>query len=194
MNNEINMIITGESLAEKISKVLEKHDITHLIMPHCTGFPLRENVLEFIGVREPEKNIIIFKCNQEKHKVILSYILKYHNKKNNGIMFKILEENMDTEIKLFVGIVNAGQGENLAELIRKECQAGATICDARGCGANTKEFLGMRINSNKEMVISAMPTTQANKMKKLIKDNFENIETDITTFTLPITEFNKLHQ
>lgn len=194
MIEEINVIITGETLAEKIGKILSKHEISHLILPHCTGFPLREDVLEFIGIREPEKNIMVFKCSQEKNKVILSYILKYHNKKNNGIMFKIMEDTMESEVQLFVGIVNAGQGENLADMIRKECQAGATICDARGCGAETKEFLGLRINSNKEIVLSAMPSSQAIKMKKVIKDHFEDLNSDITTFMLPITEFNKLHQ
>ena len=194
MKEEINIIITGESLASKIGKVLKKHSISHYILPHCEGFPLREDVLEFMGIKEPEKNILAFRCNAEKNKVILSYILKYHNKKNNGIMFKILEENMETEVQLFVGIVNAGQGENLADIIRKECKAGATICDARGSGADVKEFLGLRINSNKEIVISAMPTAQAAKMKTLIKSSFDSLNSDITHFTLPITEFNKLHQ
>lgn len=191
--NNINIIITGRKLGQKLEKLLARRKISNILMPKCTGYPLRDNILEFMGLVEEDKTLIAYVCNEETNKVVLSYILKYHNKKNNGIMFKILEDYMETDTKLFVGIVNAGKAEKLTDIIRKECGAGATICDAVGSGANSANFLGMRINSNKEVVLSVMPAFQVAKMKKLIKDNFDDGETDVVSFVLPVAEFNKLH-
>ena len=193
-SNNYEMIITTEQIAEKLFDLLKSLEINYLVLPNCKGMTADSNFMEFIGFAENKRAVICFKCDKENKRVILKHILSFYNKANNGVMFTILgDDEMETENKMFVAIINAGQGEKVADLIRKNCQSGATIFDARGGGADSNEFLGMQINSNKEIVFSVMPENFISIIKKAVKQEFENANTDLITFTLDITDFNKLH-
>lgn len=192
----LTIIISSDFIANKISELLSKKEINHYILPKCRGATIKFNVLEFLGFTDTKRTTLLFKSREELKRLILKFILKYYNKKNNGIMFSVPigEYNMDYENQVFFGIVNAGKGEKLADIIRQECQAGSTIFDARGRGVEDQSFMGMQIGSNKEVVVSVMRKEQISKIKKSIKDNFEEENTDIVSFFLPVTDFNMLYQ
>ncbi|MDD4815988.1 MAG: hypothetical protein PHQ62_02505 [Clostridia bacterium] len=194
MNNNFEFLITTETIAEKIFDLLKSLEINFMVFPNCKGYTTNTNFLDFIGFAENKRVAIIFQTSEENRRVILKNILANYNKPNNGIMFTILgDDEMETENKMFVAIINAGQGEKVADIIRKECQSGVTIFDARGGGADFNEFMGMQINSNKEIVFSVMRNEFIAKIKKVLKDQFNDANTDLVTFAINVNDFNKLH-
>lgn len=196
-NNQTNfeIIITGKSMARRISELLQRRKIPHMLLSKCKGISLKFNLLEYLGFVEVKKTILLFQCDELIKKVILKFILKYFNKKNNGIMFSVRgDRKMKLENSMFIAIVNAGKAEKITDLIRQTCQAGSTIIDGRGSGANATKFMGVEIDSNKEIVLSVMPNKQIRLIKKTIKKEFAMESTDIVSFSVPIDDFNKLHQ
>ena len=66
--------------------------------------------------------------------------------------------------------------------------------DARGNGLNTEEFFGVEIGSAKEVVISAIPQSFQSAIESGVKNAFKEENSDVVSFVLPISNFDKLHQ
>ena len=110
-------------------------------------------------------------------------------------MFALQNEGDEmSENVLFVAIVNMGKSEKVIEVIRKTAMAGATVLDARGNGFETEEFFGVEIGTGKEVVLSALAKAHLPALKKAIMQEFDQENTDVVQFALPITNFSKLHQ
>lgn len=192
--NRINIIITGDGLAEKIEDLLTAHEVEFLRLVKCRGFSNKNNFWEFVGVAETKKTLLAFSAGKLKASAVARFITKYYDQKNNGIMFAIdMEEEMKENV-LYVAIVNMGKGEKVVDIVRDVAGAGATILDARGSGENTEEFFGTPIGSGKEVVLSAFPQIHIATVKKTVRTAFEDETTDVVSFVVPITDFNKLHQ
>lgn len=191
--SRINIIITGDELAEKVEQRLIAHELKFLRITKCRGYSNKFNFWEFVGAAETKKTVLVFSASKLKARAISRFILKYYDYKNNGIMFAIEECEMNQSV-LYVAIVNMGKGEKVVEVIRKSVGAGATVVDARGSGENAEEFFGTPIGSGKEIVLSAIPQNHLDALKKAIKTAFMEETTDVVSFALPITDFNKLHQ
>ena len=192
--NRINIIITGDELAEKVEQRLIAHKLKFLRLTKCRGYSNKFNFWEFVGAAETKKTVLMFSAGKLKAGAISRFILKYYDYKNNGIMFAIDQEGEMKESVLYVAIVDMGKGEKVVEVIRKSAAAGATVVDARGSGENAEEFFGTPIGSGKEIVLSAIPQKHLAGLKKAVKTAFADETTDVVSFALPITDFNKLHQ
>ena len=190
----INIIITGDELAEDLNKLFDKHKIKYLKFSKCRGFSCKFSVMEFLGAQDTKKTMLAFQASETKAKTISRFIRKYFNYKNNGIMFALNGESEVSENILYIAIVNSGKGEKVVDVIRKNAFAGATILDARGNGLNTEEFFGVEIGSAKEVVLSAIPQNFQSAVENSVKNEFKDENSDVVSFVLPISNFDKLHQ
>lgn len=190
----INIIITGPDLAAKISEYLDNKNIKVLSFMHCNGYSAKFNIWEFVGVTETQKVLMAFTATKEKAGAILRFVKKHYNKKNNGIMFALNGEEEMTQDVLYVAVVNSGKSEKVVEIIRKFALVGATTLEARGNGFTENELFGVEIGSGKEVVLSVMNKQMLAGVKKEVKQQFNDENTDVVSFVLPVSGFDKMHQ
>ena len=78
-------------------------------------------------------------------------------------------ENTDNIKALFI-VVNAGFADEVIDLARAAGASGATIINARGEGALHKSFLGITIDSAKEMILSLVDKDTSEKIMASVKE------------------------
>ena len=79
-----------------------------------------------------------------------------------------MENESNLEV-LFI-IVNAGFADEVTQIAREAGMKGATILNARGEGAQHESFLGITIDTEKEIVMSATDNCTAKKIMAAIKE------------------------
>lgn len=191
----LNVLITGVDLADKLNKFFDEHGFKAVEIANCVGYSQKFHFMEFIGATETKKKIVMFQTTQTQTQAIVKFILKYFNEKNNGILFSLKgEQSMTDENVLYVAIVNTGKGEKIVQCIRKKALVGATVIEGRGNGGSPEELFGVEIDSAKEIVLSVMPQKKLSAVKRAVKKDFDEENTDVVSFVLPVSDFNKLHQ
>ena len=76
----------------------------------------------------------------------------------------------EKNIKALYIIVNDGFAEGVLDIAREIGIRGATIMNARGEGFQHKSFLGITINSEKEMIVSITDAETAEKVMAAVKE------------------------
>ena len=74
------------------------------------------------------------------------------------------------KIKALFIIVNAGYTDAIMELVRAEGASGATILNARGEGAKVESFLGITVDSEKEMILTIVDKETAKRITTAMKE------------------------
>lgn len=82
---------------------------------------------------------------------------------------KSMQENNETMKAVYI-VVNAGFGAEAVELIRECGSGGATIINARGTGHHFQSFLGGNFEPEKEIIISLVTSSVAEKIMQTIAD------------------------
>lgn len=82
---------------------------------------------------------------------------------------KSMEVNLEAIKALYI-VVNAGFGAEAVELIRECGSGGATIINARGTGGHFQSFLGSNFEPEKEIIISLVAQSVAEKIMQAIAD------------------------
>ena len=87
---------------------------------------------------------------------------------------------------LFI-ILNAGFSEEIIALVREAGVMGATIMNARGTGAQHAKFLGITVDTEKELLICITDEDTANKAMMAAKEQM-GIKTPAhcICFTMPV--------
>jgi len=90
-------------------------------------------------------------------------------------------------MKALFMIVNTGFAEDVIEIAREEGVKGATILNARGEGSHHESFLGITVDTEKEMIFCITDESTAEKAMRAIKDR-AGIKTSAHSicFTMPI--------
>jgi hypothetical protein len=190
----INILITGPDLAQKLAEHMDQKSIKVLSFVKCTGFSAKFNFWEFVGVAETQKVMLAFTVSKQKSGAIKRFVKKYYNKKNNGIMFALNGDEEMGENVLYVAVVNSGKGEEIVEAIRKNAMVGATTLEARGNGFTENELFGVEIGSGKDVVLSVMKKESLSAVQKSVKNVFKEQNSDVVSFAMPVFDFDKLHQ
>lgn len=190
---KINILITNSDIAKEMEGFFEHHELKYLFFPNCKGYSSDESFFEFIGFSEKEYNILIFNATEFQTKAIERFILKNFNEKNNGIMFTIKGDGIMEENVLYVAVVNSGFGEKVMDTIRNKAHIGSSLLEARGTGKRSNELFGMPIDSGKELVLSVMPAELVAGVKRQVKKDFKDANTDVVSFILPVDDFTKMH-
>ena len=73
-------------------------------------------------------------------------------------------------MKVLYIIVNAGFSDEVVEIARQEGAGGATIMNSRGSGTVHKEFFGITIDVEKEMILSLVDGETAEKVMAAVKE------------------------
>ena len=73
-------------------------------------------------------------------------------------------------MKTLIMVVNAGFAEEVIELARGEGARGATILNARGEGARHESFLGITVDTEKELVMCVVDAGTSEKAMAAVKE------------------------
>lgn len=74
------------------------------------------------------------------------------------------------QIKALFIVVNAGYTDTIMDIVRTEGVGGATIINARGEGVHHESFLGITIDSEKEIILTIVDSAKAKQIMKAIKE------------------------
>ena len=75
-----------------------------------------------------------------------------------------------SELKALYIIVNAGFSEEVIEITRKLGSTGATIINARGSLSKPKTFLGITVDTEKEIILTIVEKETAINITEQIKE------------------------
>jgi nitrogen regulatory protein P-II 1 len=89
--------------------------------------------------------------------------------------------------KLIIILVNAGHSEEVIALAREAGATGATILNARGEGAKHEVFMGITVDSEKEMILCLADSDVADRVLAAVKEK-AGIKTSAhgVCFTMPV--------
>ena len=73
-------------------------------------------------------------------------------------------------LKALYIIVNAGFSSQIVDIARECGSTGATIINARGSVAKPQTILGITIDTEKEIVLSVVEESVANKIMEIVKE------------------------
>lgn len=93
----------------------------------------------------------------------------------------------NSKIKALFIVINAGYADNLVDLLREAGAGGATILNTRGEGIHHESFMGITVDSEKELIVSVVEEGIAEKAMKMIKEKM-GVRTPAHSvcFTMPI--------
>ncbi|MFR3727589.1 P-II family nitrogen regulator [Lacrimispora sp.] len=74
------------------------------------------------------------------------------------------------QIKALFIVVNAGYTDTIMDIVRAEGAGGATVINARGEGVNHESFLGITIDSEKEIILTLVDSGTAKRIMNGIKE------------------------
>lgn len=190
---KFNIIITNDGLAKNLEETFENKGLKYTVIPKSRGYSYKFALLEYMGFADTDRTIIVFRSSETTRKRIENFIFEKYNKKNNGIMFSIGDNFMKAKNRLLVSIVNAGKANKVMDVIRITSEVGSTVIDGRGSGVADHKLFGISIDSNKEIVLTVMPSTKVTKTQKEIQKSFKDDNTDVVCFELPVENFTKLY-
>lgn len=87
---------------------------------------------------------------------------------------------------LFI-IINAGFSAQVVEIAREAGAKGATIIHARGSGKHQASFMGMTVDSEREIVLSLVSETSVKPIMEAIKEKAgRDTPANSICFTMPV--------
>ena len=90
-------------------------------------------------------------------------------------------------MKILIIIVNAGHADEVTEIVRDSGIAGATILNARGEGACHESFMGITLDTEKEMIFCVTTAENAETAILNIKEKAGiNTPCHAVCFTMPV--------
>ena len=93
----------------------------------------------------------------------------------------------NNKMKALFIIINAGHAEEIVKLLRETGARGATILNTRGEDTMHKSFMGITMDSEKELIVCVVEEEIALKSMKLIKEKMGRETTASTVcFTMPV--------
>lgn len=99
-----------------------------------------------------------------------------------------------TDLKALYIVVNAGFADEIVSIARSQGAGGATILNARGDGGRSKPFLGITIDSEKEMVICLVEKEVALKVMEAVQEKAgRNSPAHGFCFLMPIENMTALY-
>ncbi|SHI60061.1 P-II family nitrogen regulator [Lutispora thermophila] len=95
-------------------------------------------------------------------------------------------ENGSKMKALFI-IINAGYANEVVSLLREAGAKGATILNSRGEGVQHEYFMGITVDSEKELIVCVVEETTAEKAMIMMKER-KGVQPHVRSvcFTMPI--------
>lgn len=184
---QITTIIVKKSLEEKILKYLEMIHVRDVFITYAKGMA---NNIFFLG--DETKSCIVFSCPCTEE---LDQFLKTEirlEEKNTGIKFEFgeVKQHMKSKFEAVITIINEGYSDAVMDIARANGVTGGSIIQGKGTGDKQQSFLGMNIDSGKEVIINIVPKTiAASVVEKIAQYVTENKAVSGICFAFPISNF-----
>lgn len=184
---QITTIIVKKSSEAKILNFLKSIQVENIFVTYAKG--MAKNIF-YLG--DETKSCISFSCHRTDE---LDKFLKLEirlEEKNTGIKFEFgeVKQQMKTKFEAVITIINEGYSDTVMEIARANGVTGGSIIQGKGTGDKQQSFLGMNIDSGKEVIINIVPKTiSANVVEKIVQYVTENKTVSGICFAFPISNF-----
>lgn len=146
--------------------------------------------LNLFGLSDMERSIFILGIS--KNQIDITKNKLYELKDKNSFLLKLKnKENVmnEDEQKLIVTIITAGFADIVIDTGKKCGETGATTLSGKGMGANYSSFLGVSLNSEKEVILILSNNQRYTKtMDSIKKAILQNKKAQGICFALPVSE------
>lgn len=177
-----------------------ENDVTEVIMLKARSFK-KNNFLQMFYNADTKKVFFIFKIKETHLKKLQELCTQTFSKNENGILMILKKENsMKTNKetkndKLVVTILKSGFTELITSVATQMGVSGATILSGKGIGACHSSFLGMGIDSEREIILIATQEKIQKKLENEIKKAMiKNKAVNGICFSLPLENFKKFNE
>lgn len=184
---QITTIIVKKSLEAKVLNFLKSIQVENIFVTYAKG--MAKNIF---CLGDETKSCISFSCHSTNE---LDEFLKSEirlEEKNTGIKFEFgeVKQQMKTKFEAVITIINEGYSDTVMEIARANGVTGGSIIQGKGTGDKQQSFLGMNIDSGKEVIINIVPKTiSANVVEKIVQYVTENKTVSGICFAFPISNF-----
>ena len=205
MNLKMLFVINDEE--KKLNKICSKYKLSFNTLVHADG-TASEGILNFLGLRKTEKNLLLSIISSYEEKEIIIYLKNEFkiNEIGKGIAFTVplsssskyvLEtfqekkgEKMEKESKyhLIITIANEGYADIIMNVAKRNGANGGTLIKGRGIGGKGSfKLFNVTVEPEKDIILIVCTNEEKNKIMKAILDkNGINTESKGICFSLPI--------
>ncbi len=210
-----NLLIVKQSYNEHFQEFFRENDITEVW--HLSAKSVRKNfLLDLFDLSEEELAMFIILLKPKKIAKLEEYCKNGLIDKHSGVLIKFKSEKevmieeekkldeksanikgektakkIDND-KLVVSIVTAGFSELVIDALKSLDVSGATILNGKGVGANYSSFMGMGIDSERDIILIATNAQKAKKLQNAISKNIvKNEKAKGITFCVPLVDYIK---
>lgn len=193
MAKEIIVMIVNEKLESRALDMINYLQIVGVSKHKARGMS-KFGFFEFLNLGKEDKTVYFLNASSSQSKELRKMVIEKElfKKQNSGIMFNVKiggKKMAKIERCVVVTVVDYGYSSSVMRIARENGASGGTIFDARGTGANFSTFLGMDINSEKEIVLNVVDKKIADNLIKAIKKDFKDENVSGISFIMPITNF-----
>lgn len=156
----------------------------------------RHNLLDMLGLENKERSLFIFNAKKNQDQIIKEKIQSLEDKHSFLVKFQGERSfNMEqSSNRLIVTVITAGFADIIIDTAKQCGETGSTTISGKGVGANYSSFLGVSLDSEKDVVLIVSNTERykntINQIKKAIL-KLENAKEKGICFALPVTDFEK---
>ena len=154
--------------------------------------------LDLFHLSETPKSLFWFMAKESQIKKLEQLCQNTFTAKESGLLLKLKKEkdmNSPTNSKLIVTVVKSGFTELVTEAAKQFEISGATIINGKGVGKSHSSFMGMGIDSEREVVLIAASDDIAKKLQNEIKKAvIKNPTVNGICFILPLEDFIKFDE
>ena len=197
MKNILIIDKSNNDIFEDFFEETQMKDILHLSAKSTS----RNFILSLLNMSDTKKCVYLFDTTQKKLGSLKKFAKENLNKNSSGLLISWkkedgkMKEKTKKKVKndkLIVVVIKNGFVELVLNATKGFEVSGATILEGKGVGKKQTAFMGMALESQREIVLiattSALEKQIVNTLKEELKTN-ENANGII--FTLPIESFIK---
>lgn len=211
-------IITQRELSQRYMDFLHEHDVAAIFETPCHG-TARQSLLDVLGVEKTAKSLLLTMTSAERAAKLMRGMVRTLgiDMAGNGIAVSVpvgsvggancmryltekqdiiinggtgMNERREYPYSLLVAIAERGSVDMVMDAARAAGAGGGTVIHAKGTGTEfTKQFFGISIAAEKELVLIVTRSEQKNDIMRAIMDK-AGMQTDAhaAVFSLPVDD------
>lgn len=192
------LLIVREKQRDTFKQFFDENAVTEVVMVRARS--VKKNfLLNLFNLTDEEKTLFVFMTKDFYIKKLEKLCEQTLGEKEHGILIKIKKESIMKETKqkekndkLIVVILKSGFTELVLDVAKTFEVSGATIINGKGVGSGHSTFMGMGIDSEREIVLIAVKSEIEKKLQMAIKKALvKNQPVNGVSFSLPLEDFKK---
>lgn len=194
-------LVVKEKQKDIFTEFFAENDITEVVMLKAKSIK-RNFLLNLFNLSDEAKTLFFFMTKEIYIKKLEQLCEENLNEKDHGILIKVKREKdimkekenkkRVKNDKLIVIILKSGFNELVLDIANQFEVSGATIVSGKGVGSGHSSFMGMGIDSEREVILIAVNSEIEKKMQMAIKKVLvKNSTVNGISFSLPLEDFKK---